>query len=428
MENMKDYYSAVAYLESLGNATGGYQKTNIQAHPRPEMYLERMQDFLDSIGNPEKGFKYIHITGTAGKGSVSSIVHATLTKAGKKAGLFTSPFTVSTIEKIQVGEKYIDPHVFADITQYLKKFVDEAILSGRHGAPSYFELILAIAFLYFKKEKCEYIVLEVGLGGRYDATNIITNPLVTAITNIGWDHMNILGPRLEDIALDKSGIIKKNSIFFTTESNPKMLQIFKKACKNIQAEYCSLSAKGLSYREQNTLLAYSICKSLGVIGSMGDLSTPLQLPARFEIVEKNPLVIIDGAHNVSKISATIFSLRQFTYKRLILIIGISADKDWDTMLKNISPLADEICVTRFNIIGRQAVDLKLLYKAALKYGKKSCRVKVYSDPIQAYNDAKKRLAPNDALLITGSFYLAGEIRRLYCPELKILHQRNSKIK
>jgi len=419
------YYAAVRYLETLGNIAGGYQKTDLKSHPRPEMFLERMQDLLDSLGNPERGFKCIHITGTAGKGSVASLVHSELVTAGKKAGIFTSPFTVSTIEKIQVGSKYIDPLVLADLTDNLKPHIDRAMLHGRHGAPSYFEMMLAIALLYFKEQKCEYVVLEVGLGGSFDATNIIKKPIITAITNIGLDHTHILGPRRVDIANDKSGIIKKGSRFFTSEEDGKILNIFRAQCLRIGADHYALPVKGLDYDSRNRLLAGSICAELGIIENAHDMRSTIRLPARFEIIQKSPFVIIDGAHNPSKIDSTLYNLSQLKYQRLILVIAISADKDWRSMMKMIIPKAREVYVTRFSVQGRQTVDPKLLFQEARKYAGRKNSVYLFSDPIQAYQTALKKLASNDALLVTGSFYLAGDIRRLYCPEEKILKNRNS---
>jgi len=421
------YYAAVRYLEALGNISGGYQKANLKSHPRPEMFLERMQDFLDLLGNPENGFKYIHITGTAGKGSVATLVHHALTKSGKKSGLFTSPFVTSTIEKIQIGSRYIDPLAFADIVEYLKPYIDRSMQYGRHGAPSYFELILAVAIVYFKKEKCEYVVLEVGLGGSYDATNIIKKPLVTAITNVGLDHTAILGARRSDIAKDKSGIIKKGSVFFTTENDPKILSIFEKKCGLVCASYNPLDIKGLGYGSCNRLLAGSICSYLKFIEHPDDLPYTDNLPARFEVLENSPLVVIDGAHNPSKIESVIYNLERLKYKRLFLIISISVDKDWKTMLKLIVPKAHMIFVTRFDVAGRQAVNPKYLAQEAQKYIHDVSSIKLYSDPIQAYVAAKQLLKSEDVLLITGSFYLAGDIRSLYCSEEDILKQRNSRI-
>lgn len=420
------YYSAVRYLETLGNITGGYQKTNLKSHPRPEMFLERMRDLLDQLGNPERGFAYIHITGTAGKGSVASLIHSQLAKAGKKAGLFTSPFTVSTIEKIQVGSQYIDPLVFAELTEKLKPCIDEAILHGRHGVPSYFEMILAIALLYFKKERCEYVVLEVGLGGRFDATNVVEKPLVTAITNIGLDHTNILGTRRSDIAHDKAGIIKKGSMFFTSERDPKILHIFRERCEQVGANYHALPVNGLDHDQRNRVLAGAICVSLGIIHKASDIKKPVTLPARFEILKKKPLIILDGAHNPSKIKSTVHNLTKLTYRNLIVVIAVSADKDWRSMLKILAPYATAIYVTRFSVPGRHAVDPKSLFNEVRNYLEETS-IRLFSDPIQAYKQALQEATPRDALLVTGSFYVAGDIRSLYCPEDLILTKRNSRL-
>ena len=425
-DNFPEYYKSISYLEGLSNISDSYQKTNLQSHPHPEIYLERMQDLLDLIGNPEKDFKYIHITGTAGKGSVSKMVHDALVNNTKKSGLFTSPFVTSTIEKIQVGNKYIDPHRLAQISESLKPKIDHMSRYGRHGIPSYFEIIFAIALLNFKKENCEYVVLEVGLGGRYDATNIIKNPLITAITNIDLDHTQVLGKTKEKIAFDKAGIIKKNSTFFTTENNKKLLSIFKKECILIGATYRPCNTQDLDYRQKNMLLAKSICEQID-IKINGNIEEYASLPARFEVVERKPFVIIDGAHNLSKIQSVISNLKKIKYKRLSIIIAISADKDWKEMLKIILPRVDHLFVTRFSVPGRKCVNPRNL----LDFSKKIIPEKaiyLYTDPIEAFNEARKKLDTDDALLITGSFYLAGDIRGIYCPEKQILKQRSSKIR
>ncbi|MFA6314745.1 MAG: Mur ligase family protein [Candidatus Paceibacterota bacterium] len=422
------YHSAIRYIENLGNVGNGYQKTNLKKHPRPQIFLERMQDFLDLLGNPEKGFKYIHITGTAGKGTVATTVHSALVKAKRRAGLFTSPFTVSTIEKIQVGEKYIDPTVFAKIVQTLKPKIDEMLKSGRHGTPSYFEIIFAIALLYFKKEKCEYVVLEVGLGGKYDATNIIKNPVITAITNIGLDHTEILGPRREDIALDKAGIIKRGSTFFTTEEDPKLIKLFADICKKNMAECVALNARGMDYKEKDLLLVNAIFDKLEISNSGKMISQLSELPARFEIVNKKPIIIIDGAHNPSKIKSTVYNLQKLKYNKMTIVFASSLDKDWKTMLKIITPYADNIYITRFSVLGRRSANPSDLSAEVKKYRSSKYGLQIYSDPVDAFNDAKKKLKKGDALLITGSFYLAGEIRALYCGEDQILENRNSMIK
>lgn len=421
------YYAAVRFLEDFGKMNSGYRKTDLKSHPRPQIFLERMQELLDLIGNPEKGFKYVHITGTSGKGSVATAVHTELVKAGKCTGLFTSPFTVSTIEKIQVGDKYVDPLIFADITESLKPKIALMAKSGRNGPPSYFEMIFAIALTYFKKEKCEYVVLEVGLGGRYDATNVIINPLITAITNIGLDHTQILGSTKTDIAKDKAGIIKEGSRFFTTEADLKILKILKGECDKAGAKFEAIKVARLGYDARNILLAGYICTSLGIIESPKKIKTMPSLPARFEIVERKPLVIIDGAHNPSKIESTIFNLKKLKFKKLSVVIAISADKDWKKMVRMIAPLADRIHTCQFNVFGRPSVEAGILADEARKVAHKQSEINCNPDPVKAFREARKCLLKGDTLLVVGSFYLAGFIRALYCPEEQILKNRNCEI-
>ena len=435
-ERSARYYAAIRYLEGLGTGDSDYRKANLLKAAHPEVFLFRMQGLLNRIGNPERGFKYVHITGTAGKGSVSSMVHAMLVKNGKKAGVFTSPFTVSTIEKIQVGSKYIDPDSLADIVDAVKPAIDRAAESSRYGTPSYFETMLAIALVYFKQQKCEYVVLEVGLGGRYDATNIIKKPLITAITNISLDHTNVLGSTYEKIATDKSGIIKKGSHFYTTEDRLGLLKIFRLACESVGAGFNSLPVKKLDYEQRNRLLAGTICEQLGLIKNVDEV-VPAFLPARFEIIERKPLVIIDGAHNPSKIDSTIYNLARLKqtneYRKLTAVVAISADKDWKSMLDRLISISDRLYITTFSIPGRQCVSPRILAayakeRAGLnRRAVKPAHVCLKIDPIQAFNEAKAHLTSKDALIVTGSFYLTGMIRALYCPEWKILKQRTSAI-
>ena len=428
--NHSRYYAAIHYLEGLGTGDSDYRKAKLFESPHPEMFLLRMQDLLDRIGNPERGFTYIHITGTAGKGSVSSMVHAALVSKGKRAGLFTSPFTVSTIEKIQVGAKYIDPSILADLVDMVKPAIDAAAGSSPYGTPSYFETMLAVALIYFKQQKCEHVVLEVGLGGRYDATNVIRKPLITAITNISLDHTSVLGSTREKIAHDKAGIIKRGSHFYTTEESPALLKIFRSACLSNGAHYHALPVTGLDYEDRNRSLAGTICKQLGLMKS-ADRIMPSFLPARFEIVERWPLMMIDGAHNPSKMDSTIYNLgklkQQKMFKKLTAVVAISADKDWQSILKKLIPTLNSLYLTTFSIPGRQCISPRILTAFAKKHAGRSVHVYLKTDPIQAFAEAKAALTPNGALIVTGSFYLAGIIRGLYCPEEKILRQRTSAI-
>lgn len=382
MPNFEKYHSAVRYLEGLSNISG---RDYMRDRKDPSIYIKRMQWFLDLLGNPERGFKYIHITGTAGKGSVSAMIQKNL----PNAGLFTSPFVTTSIEKIQVGELYIDPLEFAEIVKEMKPKIDEAFARCPWGGPSYFERFLAIALVYFKKMKCEYVVLEVGCGGRYDATNIIKNPLITAITNIDYDHTHILGKTLTKIARDKSGIIKKGSKFFTTETRPRLRKIMEQACRD----------EGAGFR-------YVKGGNRELVEAMGFVAQDVQLPARFEIVQTKPVVIIDGAHNRAKIIHTVEQLKKIKYNKLHLVVALAENKDKDIL--KIIP-ADYTYPTRFQNSERRCMNLG-----------------GYTDPHQALDAALVAAGPDDAVLVTGSFYLAGELRARWVSEEYILEHRSSR--
>lgn len=318
MNNFERYQSAINFLEGLSNLplNGDYmiKQRNLG------VYLKRMRYFLGLIGNPDRGMKYIHITGTSGKGTVTNTVHEILKVSGKNVGSFTSPFVTTSIEKIKVKDSYIGPDELVDIVEYLKPFIDKAYLEGPYGRPSYFEIFLAIALIYFKQQKCEWVVLEVGCGGRYDATNVIEKPIVTAITMIDYDHTHLLGKTLKKIAHDKAGIIKKGSMFFTAEQRPALIKIFDAICKDNKVKLNQIPQQE-NYREYNRALASAITRSVGV--SEQDIKKGIEiarLQCRFEIIQKMPLVILDGAHNRSKIRSTIVNLENLKFKKLHLLL------------------------------------------------------------------------------------------------------------
>lgn len=387
MQDFSRYYDSVRYLEGLSNIASGHDYMGKRAHD-PTIYIKRMRWFLDLLGNPEKGFKYIHITGTAGKGTVATMVHQALVRGGHTAGLFTSPFVTTSIEKIQVGDQYIAPDEFADLVDEIKPAIDRALVECPYGGPSYFERFLAIAFLYFKKQNCEWVVLEVGCGGRYDATNVIDPPVISAITNIDYDHTHILGKTLTKIARDKSGIIKKGSRFFTTERRPRLRSIMEDACH----------AQGADFNFVNG-------GNEELVKAMGFSAEPVQLPARFEIMQQKPIVIIDGAHNRAKMRYTAEQLKQLTYRKLHLVIALAANKD-RSIIDQIP--ADFIYPTRFQNPERTCMNLG-----------------GYTDSQQALDAALAAAESDDLVLVTGSFYLAGELRQQWYPEKFVLEHRAS---
>lgn len=421
--DFKRFHEAVAYIDSLANLPlfADYMKPGAQ--PNPKIYLERMRYFLKLLGNPEKGFKFIHITGTSGKGTVATTIHNVLVTSGKKCGLFTSPFVVSPTEKIQVGNLYIAPGEFADLVEKIKPAIDFAYRAGKFGRPSHFEIYFALALLYFKRKECEWAVLEVGCGGRYDATNVIPPPQASAVTCIDYDHTEVLGKTLTEIACDKAGVIKRGSKFFTTEKRPALRTLFEKVCRGKGASFNLVRAEGV---DSNTALSRAVLVSLGV----GSVSVEkgiqvTRLPARFETISRSPLIIVDGAHNRSKMAYTVGLLKKEKYKKLFLIIAIADNKDSHDIFKSVVPLADSVFFTRFSSRDRKPAPPARLLKEARKYLKPRPRPRIFLDSRDALEEALCNAGKYDCILVTGSFFLAGEIRSRFFSEEKVACSRKS---
>lgn len=423
MKTFERYHQAVAYIEGLSNLPLETDYMIDKNHAG--RYLDRMESFLRRLGNPEKGLKIIHITGTSGKGSVTNALHNILNQAGKKVGSFTSPFATTSIEKIKIGDKFIDPEEFADIIEYMKPAIDEAYTKDRYGRPSYFEIFFALALVAFKRNRCEWAVIEVGLGGRFDATNIVKNPVVTAITTIDFDHTELLGNTLEKIAYDKAGIIKKGSAFYTTEVRPKLLRMFQKICKEQKATFTRVATKG-DHKERNKLLVTTIAKHIGISSEAIEKGINKDaLPCRFEKVQEKPIVIIDGAHNRSKMASTVENLKRLKFKRLFVVLSISDNKDHFSILNQIAPLADEVFFTRFETEARKCAHPKRLLSLSKGFLRKGAKTIITLDPKHALKEALSHAGTDDLVLVTGSFYLAGELRTHWISEDTILAHRTA---
>ena len=247
---------------------------------------------------------------------------------------------------------------------------------------------------------------------------------MTAITNIDYDHTKVLGKTLGLIAHDKAGIIKSGSVFFTTEQRPGIIKIFQKICAGKKVKMLQLPHRD-NYQEYNRSLASAIVKHIGVDDAFvarGMEKTHLQ--CRFEIMQKNPLVIIDGAHNKSKIRSTITNLRKLRYSKLHMIVAVAENKDHSAILKQIISLADKLYFTRFQTKERKCAHPKELLQKSEKYFKKGVKTKIFLDPIMALEKALDEAAKDDLILVAGSFFLAGEMRKKWFPEEKILQNRN----
>ena len=465
MSNFDDYHSAVRFIENFSNSSirKNFGKDKID----PGFFLERTKYFLNLIGNPERGnlavgnvvkpFSFIHVTGTAGKGTVSTMLQNVLVASGKKTGLFTSPYVTTTIEKIKVNDKYISPEVFVELVEYIKPYIEMARQS-RFGSPSAFELFFIIALLYFRKEKCEWVVLEVGLGGRYDATNVITNPVTTVITNIDYDHTEVLGKTLREIATDKSGIIKKGSQFFTSEQRLQLQKLFRNTCKKVGAKFNAIPRQRM-YSDYNRELVKVVINSLQVARgnsallkilpkNIDQIINQTKLPCRFEVVQEKPLIILDGAHNRAKIRSTVSNLKvlcedkfkvitkskyagvvksKFTGKIFIILTIADTNKDKQAVLEPIFKLSYPIhaIFTHVKSNERRSVHPNLLAKLAKSLKKKSDSIEIIEDPHEALESVIDRTRSGDIILVTGSFFLAGELRKKWFSEEWVLRNRKS---
>lgn len=422
----KKYYQSVQYLESIVNLP---QPDYFTKKSGRDLFLKRFDYFLKLLGQPQKNLKYIHVGGTSGKGSVATMIQSILTEAGHKTGLYLSPHPTTTIERIKVDNLLINPDEFAKLIEQLKPAIDKAYVTSPYGRPSCFEILTALAFLYFKQKKCEYAVLEVGLGGRYDATNIITQAEITAINLIDYDHTQILGETLIKIAREKAAIIKPKTVFFTTSQNNKeVLDIFKKTCQKNKVKFNivkppikqhKLNLLG-QHQQNNAQLALEICLELGASeNKIKDGLKKVKMPCRAEIIQKNPIVILDGAHNVSKMKTTVEIIKNLTYKKLYIIIALTNTRNPVEIFTNIKPLANHLFITRY-----QSTEQKCFPPLEMANKLKSAKpIEIFLDSQMALDKALKMANKNDLILVTGSIYLAGELRKHWRSEQKILLER-----
>ena len=356
--------------------------------------LDRIKELMEFMGNPQNDMKYIHIAGTNGKGSTAAMLAAVLTRAGYKTGLYTSPHIYRFNERMQINGEMISDEEICELADYIKPFTEKM-----SQAPTEFELISAFGFEYFKRKKCQIVVLEVGLGGRMDSTNIIPSPEVAVLTAIGLDHTGVLGNSLTEIAREKAGIIKAGCHAVIYRQEEDVEQVFIDKCREVGATYhlcqpeevirrsIDWDRQRVDYKEYKDLEvpltgSYQInnlsmvLKTVEILNEKGynigagvlkEGLASVKWPCRFEVLMKNPVFIIDGAHNPQGIEATAESLRLHSGDRkIIFVIGVMADKDLDTMIPAIADLAGEFIAVTPDYPGR-AMDAKILKEHLDKY-------------------------------------------------------------
>lgn len=399
--------------------------------------MERINALLSLLDNPQNKLKFIHVAGTNGKGSTCTMLSEICIHAGYKTGLFTSPYIIDFRERLQINGKMIEKEDFAELMDKIKPLVEK--LSAENLQPTEFEVITAAAFLYFAEQKCDVVVLEVGLGGLLDSTNVIRTPLVSVIASVSMDHMNILGNTLGEIAEQKCGIIKENGVTVSyplqqeevlnkihETSNSKNNKLLIPDMRNVNVIEQTISGTYIMYNnlELNIKLIgnHQIANCITAVTAMlaakdrgltkiDEKSIILgvssaRIPARMEVFDGKPLVILDGAHNADGIEVLAEGLKKYLSGRKIhAVMGMMADKEYLIALKEILPLCESLITTTPS--NPRALSADDLMKCALPYGKKCTAI---NDPKEAYLYALKNTPPEDVLLVCGSLYLASDVR------------------
>jgi len=402
--------------------------------------LAKIEEILEAVGNPHREIQAIHIGGTNGKGSTAAIIASILRKEGYRVGLYTSPHLIRFTERMKVNEKEIEKEEVADLTEWMRQRLETA---GVAPPFTFFDFTTAMVFLYFKQKMVDLAVLEVGLGGRLDSTNVI-DPLLSIITNIGKDHQDVLGKGILRIAREKAGIIKESRPLITAATQPQVLRLFSKICREKKAPFFRVGKEfryvlagegsfsyeglyrklwGLSLNLRGSHQMINATTALGAMEILDDLGyrvsndamteglKEVDWPGRLEVVCSSPRVLLDGAHNPDGALSLKESLeKDFQYHHLVLLIGIMKDKDVHSILHSLSPLADRIILTRPGT--DRAASPALLRKALGRNGKKA---EVIEDFRKAINKGLSLTGEEDILCITGSLYTVGEARSYFLP-------------
>lgn len=409
--------------------------------------LERIGALLERLGKPQKRLKFVHVAGTNGKGTCSTLVASALKECGLRVGLYTSPYVLEFRERFQINGEMIPQQELIEEVEALSPIADEFEKNGDQVTE--FEYITALAFHWFARRGCDIVVLEVGMGGRFDATNIIDVPEVAAIMSISLDHTAILGDTLEKIAFEKAGILKEGGrLVLYPQQAPEVFSELEQICRERRVELllpdlsqvkeleCSIDGTTFQAGEQiwrtpflgehQVRNAVTALKVLEVLKQRGWPVTEQAvkagfekafIPARMEVISREPLCLLDGGHNPGCAQALGQALTRFVPQRKVAIMGVMADKDSREALRILGPLFSQIVTVAPE--GLRALPAQKLAEVASEFCPKvipagSCR--------EALALAVKAMGENGALVVCGSFYLAGEIREMLREKMENLHR------
>jgi dihydrofolate synthase/folylpolyglutamate synthase len=412
--------------------------------------LERINLLMKEIKNPHNNLKIVHVTGTNGKGSVCKFIGSILHNAGYNVGVYISPHLQHFSERISINNEEISKKEIVELIEGLKPIIEKMI--SQEKQPTFFEIVTAMALKYFHDCKVDFAVIEVGLGGRFDATNVV-NPILSIITNISLEHTNCLGENIQSIAYEKAGIIKEN-IHVITAAKEKAREVIENVAKEKKSSITIVSENSWKrtsfdkthqdftisgllknytvkttqlgrYQGENIAISVMAVEHLqmnGVYLTDENIYDGIHIafnPGRMEIVSENPTILLDGAHNTNAIEMLKLSLKtDFSYKKLILILGILKDKNYKKMIASITPISDKIIFTKSNNL--RACTPELLSKVTDEIAYENEVVTINSIS-KAIDYAKSIANKDDIICISGSLFTVGEARQyLISPNKKIL--------
>ena len=398
--------------------------------------LDNMRELLKRLENPQDSLKFVHISGTNGKGSVLAYVSTVFKEAGYRTGRYISPTLFSYREKIQVNESFIGREDLARLTEEVKKAAEEMQNSGK-GFPTIFEIETALAFLYFAEQKCDIVILETGLGGALDATNVITTSVIEVITSISMDHMEFLGDTLGKIALQKAGIIKPHTSVVSAVQDMEAMEVIRDVCRKKECVFDTVDQeqiKDISYGYEGQSFSYKDWKNIKIslMGSYQIKNAALALEAiealrklgyelndkavyqgmktavwkgRFTVISKEPFIIMDGAHNQAAAEELVRSLKlYYPGKKFYYIFGMFRDKDYHQVIRLTAPLAEHI-VTVETPENPRALPAEELKKAVAEVNPS---VEAAGSLRMAVNQVMEQIDKDAVIVIFGSLSFLGE--------------------